>query len=77
MKKNLFALGLVALFGFGLSSCNKCFNCANCDEGVTFINSNGTETTEVEVCEKDAANDTDFDAALADYESFGCTCSEI
>jgi len=77
MKKNLLTLSLIALFGFGLSSCNKCQKCTGCDEGVTFLNTNGTESLEVEVCENDAANKDDFEAAIADYESYGCTCTEI
>ena len=75
MKNNVFILALIALFGFGLSSCNKCVTCESCDEGVTFINSNGTESIDAEICENDAANKDDYNSAIADYESYGCTCN--
>jgi hypothetical protein len=29
------------------------------------------------VCENDAPSKDDFEAAIANYESFGCTCTEI
>ncbi len=75
MKKTLFTLSIIAVFG--LSSCNNCLTCSGCDEGVTFISSDGSESTEVEVCGNDAASNDDFDAAISEYESYGCTCTEI
>jgi hypothetical protein len=69
MKKKLFTLGLVAMFGLGLASCNKCVTCGDCADGVE-IEGDG------EICEDDFDSKEDYDASVSLLESslFGCTC---
>lgn len=74
MKKSLFTLSLIALFGFGLASCNKCVTCGSCPDGVTISDDAGNEVAEKEICEDDAASKEDYDAGIAIIEGIGCTC---
>lgn len=74
MKKNLLVFGLVALFGMGLASCNKCQTCGDCPDGITLEDKNGNEVNEVEVCEDDADSKEEFDQGISLIEGFGCTC---
>ena len=74
MKKSLFALSFIALFGFGLTSCNKCVTCASCPDGISLSDDAGNDVSEKEICEDDAASKEDYDAGIAIIEAFGCTC---
>jgi hypothetical protein len=75
MKKSLLVLGVAAMFGLGITSCNKCQTCGDCPDGLTFTEEDGTESTEVEICEDDADSKEEYDAAIALFEAFGCTCN--
>jgi hypothetical protein len=75
MKRTILSLGLVALFGFGLASCNKCVTCGSCPEGITLTDDAGNDATEVEFCESDADSKDEYDAAILLIEGFGCTCN--
>ena len=73
MKKKLLALSVVALFGLGLASCNKCQTCSDCTGDLT--DENGNVVDEIEICEDDASSKEEYDLAISLMESFGgCTC---
>lgn len=74
MKTRLLTLLMVAMFGFGLASCNKCQTCGDCPSGMQLSDENGNLQDEVEICEDDADSKEDYDAAIAIIEAFGCTC---